>query len=148
MPNLNSVMLMGNITRDIELRYTPGGTAVCELSIAINRKWKDGSGKLVEEVTFVECELWDKTAEVAAEYLGKGKPIFIQGRLKQESWEDKSTGQKRSKMKVVGERIEFLGKKEDGESKPSAGRKVIEKAVFKPSLPKAPDVDSDDDVPF
>jgi single-strand DNA-binding protein len=100
MPNLNSVHLMGNLTRDPEVRYTPKGTAVCDIGLAINRLLPDdGSGERREEVTYVDVTLWGKTAENAGQYLAKGRSVFVDGRLALETWEDKQSGQKRSKLK-------------------------------------------------
>ena len=82
MPNLNKVHLMGNLTRDPEMRYTPANTAVCQIGLAINRKWKDGNGEAKEEVTFIDCEAWGKTSEILNQYVRKGHPIYIEGRLK------------------------------------------------------------------
>src|SRR3954466_14257189 len=113
MPNLNKVMLMGNLTRDPEIKYTPKGTAIAELGLAVNRNYTTESGEKREEVTFVDVELWGRLAELAGEYLKKGRPVYIEGRLKLDFWEDKATGQKRSKMRVVGEAMQFLGSKGD-----------------------------------
>jgi single-strand DNA-binding protein len=114
MANLNSVHLIGNLTRDPELRYTPGGAAVCEFSIAINRKWKNKqTGQMQEEVDFFDITAWGKTGEIAAEYLKKGRPVFIEGRLKQDRWETPE-GKKMSKVKVTAENIQFLGSKQEG----------------------------------
>lgn len=112
MANLNKVMLIGNLTRDPEVRYTPKGSAVAELGLAINRRYTVGDDRR-EEVTFVDVTLWGKTAEVAEKYLRKGRPVYIEGRLQLDTWDDKSTGQKRSKLKVVGENIEFLDSRRD-----------------------------------
>jgi single-strand DNA-binding protein len=100
---------MGNITRDPELRNLPGGTAVCSLGLAVNRKWKDKSGEEKEEVTFVDCESFGNQAEVLTKYKKKGDPLFIVGRLKLDQWEDKE-GQKRTKLKVIIENFQFLNK--------------------------------------
>ena len=108
MANLNKVMLIGNLTRDPELKYTPGNQAVCELGIAVNRKYRTKDNEEREEVTFVDCEAWGKQAEVIKQYMAKGRPIFIEGRLKLDTWEDKDGG-KRSKMRVVVENFQFLG---------------------------------------
>ena len=108
MANLNKVMLMGNLTRDPELKHTPGGQAVCKLALAINRKYRTKEGEDRTDVTYVECEAWGKQAEVLAQYMTKGKPLFVEGRLKLDTWEDKEGG-KRSKMFVVIETFEFLG---------------------------------------
>lgn len=118
MPNLNSVQIMGNLTRDPEVKHTPKGTAVAELGIAINRVWKNDQGEKQEETTFVDVELWGRNAEIAGEYLKKGRPVFIQGRLKLDTWDDKATGQKRSKMRVAGEMMQLLGGKETVSNEP------------------------------
>lgn len=106
MATYNRVILVGNLTRDIELRYTPAGTAVADIALAVNERRKAASGEWVEEVTFVDITMWGRTAEVASEYLGKGSPILVEGRLRQERWE--SEGKKRSKLKVVCERMQML----------------------------------------
>ncbi|KAA1259041.1 Single-stranded DNA-binding protein [Rubripirellula obstinata] len=106
MASYNRVIVVGNLTRDIELRYTPGGTAVADIAIAVNERRKSASGEWVEEVTFIDVTMWGRTAEVASEYLGKGSPILVEGRLKQERWE--SEGKKRSKLKVVCDRMQML----------------------------------------
>ena len=108
MASLNKVLLIGNLTRDPEVRYTPKGTAVCDISIAVNRKWRDESGNTQEEVTYVEIAVWGKTAENCGQYLKKGSSACFEGRLQLETWEDKTTGQKRSKIKVVAENVQFL----------------------------------------
>jgi single-strand DNA-binding protein len=109
MANLNKVMIIGNLTRDPELRHTPKGTAVAELGIAINRVWRDEQGQKQEDTTFVDVTLWGRQAEVAQQYLSKGSPCYIEGRLTLDTWDDKTTGQKRSKLKVVGETLQLLG---------------------------------------
>jgi single-strand DNA-binding protein len=122
MANLNRVLLIGNLTRDIELRYTPKGTAVCDIDLAINRVMLI-EGERKEEVVFVPITLWGRLAEVAGQFLSKGRPVFIEGRLAQETWTDKS-GQKRSKLKVVAENLQLLGSRADsqGSAVPSANR--------------------------
>lgn len=114
MPNLNKVLLMGNLTRDPELRVTPKGTPICQFSLAINRKFKMESGESREEVVFVDVEAWGKQGEAIAKYVTKGRPLFVEGRLKMDQWEDKNTKEKRSKMKVVLEQFEFLGDNRGG----------------------------------
>lgn len=114
MASYNKVMLMGNLTRDPEVRYTPKGSAVAELGLAISRKYTTGGGEQKEDVTFVDVTLWSKLAELAGQYLKKGNPVFIEGRLQLESWEDKQSGQKRSKLKVVGEVMQLIGGKPEG----------------------------------
>jgi single-strand DNA-binding protein len=109
MANLNKVMLIGNLTRDPELRYTPKGTAVAELGLAINRVWYNEQNQKQEETTFVDVTLWARQAEIAQQYLTKGSPVYIEGRLSLDTWDDKATGQKRSKLKIVGETLQLLG---------------------------------------
>ena len=109
MANLNKVYLMGRLTRDPELRYTPKGTAVAELGMAINRYRSSESGEKIEETTFVDVTLWGRNAELANQYLAKGREMMVEGRLQLDSWEDKASGQKRSKLKVVGESMQFIG---------------------------------------
>ena len=110
MASFNRVILMGNVTRDVQLRYTPGGAAVTEIGLAVNRTWFDKqANQKREEVTFIDVTLWGRTAEIAGEYLGKGKPVLIEGRLHLDTWDDKESGEKRSKLKVVGEAMQLLG---------------------------------------
>jgi single-strand DNA-binding protein len=109
MASFNRVILMGNLTRDPELRYIPSGTAVCELGLAVNDRRKNASGEWVEETTFVDVTVWARTAEVASEYLTKGAPVLIEGRLKLDTWE--KDGKKNYKLRVVGERMQMLGGK-------------------------------------
>jgi single-strand DNA-binding protein len=155
MANLNKVLLMGNLTRDPEVRYTPKGTAVAELGIAVNRIYSGENGEKREEVTFVDVTVWGRTAENVGEYLKKGRPVFIEGRLQLDSWEDKQSGQKRNKLKVVADNVQFLGSPrgassgapEEGDeasrSRPSgAGRSS---APPKSAPPAEPD---DDEIPF
>lgn len=113
--NLNKVFIGGNITRDIELRNLPGGQAIAQIGLAVNRSWTGTDGQKKEETTFIDCEAWGKTAEVMHKYLAKGRPVFIEGRLKLDQWDDKETGQKRSKMKVVVDGFQFVGSKPEGE---------------------------------
>ena len=108
MANLNKVFLIGNLTRDPELRYTPGGTAVANLGIAVNRRFKDSSGELKEEVCFLTVTVWDKQAEACCQYLKKGRPVFVEGVLQSRFWET-GDGQKRSAIDVRAERVQFLG---------------------------------------
>lgn len=108
MANLNKVMLLGNLTRDPELRHTPKGSAVADLGIAVNRKVQDGNGGWKDETTFVDVTVWGASAENAQKYLTKGRGVFIEGRLQMDVWDDKATGQKRSKLKVVADNLQFL----------------------------------------
>src|SRR5258707_4343783 len=109
MASFNKVILLGNLTRDPEVRYTQKGSAVADLGIAVNRQYTLENGEKREEVTFVDVTFWGRTAEVAGEYLKKGRPVFIEGRLQLDSWEDKQSGQKRSKLRVVAEGMQLIG---------------------------------------
>ncbi|ACB75570.1 single-stranded DNA-binding protein [Opitutus terrae] len=109
MANFNKVYLIGNLTRDPELRVTPKGTAICQFGMAVNRQFKDESGALRDDTTFVDIEAWGKQGETISKYCTKGRPLFVEGRLKFDQWEDKTSGQKRSKLKVVLEGFQFLG---------------------------------------
>jgi single-strand DNA-binding protein len=140
--NLNRVTIAGNITRDPELRYTPKGTAICKFGMAINRKWKSESGEQKEEVTFVDVDAFGRTAENLAQYLKKGSPIYLEGRLKLDQWDDKSTGQKRSKLSVACETFQFIGGKQDSSESPK--QSAVPKPVATPNSPPP----EDDDVPF
>ncbi len=106
--SFNQVLLMGNLTRDVEIRRTPNNKAVANIGLAVNRRYRTETGEQKEEVTFVDCEAWDKTAEVMAQYLTKGRPVFIQGRLKLDTWQDKNDGTNRSKLKVVVDSFQFV----------------------------------------
>jgi single-strand DNA-binding protein len=112
--SFNKVLLMGNLTRDVEIRHTSGNTAVGNFGIAVNRRFKTQSGEQREEVTFVDCEAWGRTAEVMSQYLGKGRSVFIEGRLKLDPWEDKNGGGKRSKLSVVVENFQFVDSNQGG----------------------------------
>jgi single-strand DNA-binding protein len=153
MPNLNKVMLMGNLTRDPEVKFTPKGTALANFGIAVNRTYMptDG-GEKREEVTFIDIEAWGRTAEVIGEYFKKGRPIYIEGRLKLDQWDDKQTGKKMSKLRVVAESFEFLGSREGGGA-PGGEPQSAPPARRAPSAPPRPPADPDldvqaDDVPF
>ena len=131
MASFNRVILMGNLTRDIELKYTPSGTAVTDIGLAVNDRRKNQNDEWVEETTFVDVTLWARTAEVASEYLSKGSPIFIEGRLKLDTWE--TDGQKRSKLRVVGERMQ-ISRATVGRILESARHKVAEALVHGKAL--------------
>jgi single-strand DNA-binding protein len=135
MPSFNSVTLLGNLTRDPELRYTPQGVAVCEFALAVNRRFTKKGGEQVDEVAYVDVVCWNRLAEVAADFLVKGRAVLLLGRLVQDRWEDESSGQKRSKIRVVAEILQFLGSgsKDDAPSTPET---VAEEAP----APEAPAV--------
>lgn len=142
MPNLNQVFLIGNLTRDPELRVTPKGTPICSFALAVNRRWRDEAGAEREEVTFVEVEAWAKPAELLAKYLTKGRPLMIQGRLKLDTWEDKNTLEKRSRLKVVCEQFQFLGSQRP-DAAPAPAQTPAPAAA-----PSAAKENLDEDVPF
>jgi single-strand DNA-binding protein len=158
MANLNKVMLMGNLTRDPDLKYTAGNQAVCELGLAVGRRYKTKDGEEREETTFVDCEAWGKQAEVLKQYMTKGRPLYIEGRLKLDTWEDKE-GQKRSKMRVVIENFQFLGSNQgsggsrdengDGGARRSAGRPAPARAGAGGGGADGPHQEvGDDEIPF
>lgn len=118
--NFNKVLLMGNLTRDVEVRQLPGGGSVANLGIAVNRRFKTQDGQQREEVTFVDCEAWGRTAEVMAQYLAKGRPVFIEGRLRLDQWQDKDGGN-RSKLKVIVENFQFVDSRGGDEGGPGGG---------------------------
>jgi single-strand DNA-binding protein len=150
MPSFNKVILLGNLTRDPEVRYTPKGSAVCDLGIAVNRQYTLDSGEKREEVTYVDVVLWSRLAEIAGEYLKKGRPVFIEGRLQMDTWDDKQTGQKRSKLRVIGETMQLLGSRPppasgeavETEREPRSGKTT---PPPKSAAPAAPD---EDEIPF
>lgn len=155
MANLNKVMLIGNLTRDPELRYTPKGTAVAELGLAINRVWNNEQGQRQEETTFVDVTLWSRQAELAQQYLTKGSPVYIEGRLSLDTWDDKTTGQKRSKLKVIGENLQFLptgNKAGGGGGGGQAPARAPQQSQARPpqgaSAAPAEDYQEEDDIPF
>ncbi len=149
MASFNKVILLGNLTRDPEVRYTPKGSAVADLGIAVNRQYTLENGEKREEVTFVDVTFWGRTAEVAGEYLKKGRPVFIEGRLQLDTWDDKQSGQKRSKLKVIGETMQMLGSRggaaDTGDEGDRPSRSAKPTAAPKPPGPSEPD---DDEIPF
>ena len=151
MASFNKVILLGNLTRDPEVRYTPKGSAVCDLGIAVNRQYTLESGEKREEVTYVDVVLWSRLAEIAGEYLKKGRPVFIEGRLQMDSWEDKQSGQKRTKLRVIGETMQLLGGRPPGTGAAEGAEGGRESRPSKPAPPPkagaaaAPD---DDEIPF
>src|SRR6201985_2192734 len=151
MASFNKVILLGNLTRDPEIRYTPKGSAVCDLGIAVNRAYTLENGERREEVTYVDVVLWARLAEIAAEYLKKGRPVFIEGRLQLDTWDDKQSGQKRSKLKVIGETMQMLGTPRGGgaahggDEGDRAGR--AGKPVAPPKSAAAAEAD-EDEIPF
>jgi single-strand DNA-binding protein len=151
MASFNKVILAGNLTRDPELRYTPKGTAIARLGIACNRKWKTETGEMKEEVTFVDVDAFGKTAETIGQYLKKGRPILIEGRLRYDTWEDKQSGQKKSKLGVVLENFQFLdsgGGRGEGASEAPRPRPAATSAPVTPEPAEGDAPPESDDVPF
>ncbi len=167
MASYNKVTLIGNLTRDPELKYTPKGTAIADIGLAVNRTYTTDGGEKREEVTFIDVTLWGRVAEIVGEYCKKGRPLFVEGRLQLDTWDDKTTGQKRSKLKVVGENIQLLGSREGGggggggehgesqgeprsQSRPQQQSRPASRPASPPPRPPAdPDLDApEDDIPF
>lgn len=158
MANFNKVLLMGNLTRDPEVRYTPKGTAIATIGLAVNRQWTTETGEKKEEVTFVDVDVWGRQAETIGQYMSKGRPIFIEGRLKLDQWDDKESGQKRSKLKIVCESFQFIGApKGTGEvsdqppppaNRPQRSSNFSRPAPAAPAAEEAPASESDDNIPF
>jgi single-strand DNA-binding protein len=155
MASFNRVILIGNLTRDVELKYTQSGLAVTDVGLAVNDRRKNQAGEWIEETTFVDVTLWGRTAEVAGEYLSKGSPVFFEGRLKLDTWE--TDGQKRSKLHVVGERMQLLGGRGGGGGGGGGrgGPQRDESEYSRPAPTNVPDQDSSDnsappenDIPF
>ncbi len=157
MANLNRVLLIGNLTRDPELRVTPKGNAICQFGLAVNRTFKDGSGQTREETTFIDIEAWGRQGETISKYCTKGRPLFVEGRLRFDSWEDKNTGQKRSRLSVVLENFQFIGGRGDGSDEGNSGgggssyNESPERHSPPPRAPRpapAAEDNLDEDVPF
>jgi single-strand DNA-binding protein len=149
MASFNKVILLGNLTRDPEVRYTPKGSAVCDLGVAVNRQYTLDSGEKREEVTFVDVVLWARLAEIAGEYLKKGRPIFIEGRLQLDTWDDKQSGQKRSKLRVIGETMQLLGGRPPGTGGGGGeGGESRSTKTTPPPKPAAGDEPDSDEIPF
>ena len=158
MASYNKVFLLGNLTRDPEVRYTPKGSAVADLGIAVNRQYTLDTGEKREEVTYVDVTFWGRTAEVAGEYLKKGRSVFIEGRLQLDTWDDKQSGQKRSKLKVIGEMMQMLGSRpggaggggaaEEGGEEGSRSRPSTSARSTPPPKNAPPPEPNDDEIPF
>ncbi|OGV39012.1 MAG: hypothetical protein A2X48_17755 [Lentisphaerae bacterium GWF2_49_21] len=161
MANLNKVFLMGNLTRDPELRYTPQGSAICEFGIAINRQYTTSDGQKKEEVTFVDVTAWGRQAETCNRFIKKGSSVFVEGRLKLDSWKDKETGKNRSRLSVVVERIQFLSYRQSADAsgqQQEPAQRTPQPQSSQPQQnqnpPKAPeeifevDTEPSDDIPF
>lgn len=151
MASFNKVILVGNLTRDPELRYTPKGTAIAKIGLAVNRVWTTETGEKKEEVTFVDVDMFGRTAENVAQYMRKGSPLLVEGRLRLDQWDDKQTGQKRSRLGVVAEVVQFLGspRGSEGGGAPAPARpRPAAAPVAEPPPAEAESPPSEDDVPF
>lgn len=150
MASFNKVILVGNLTRDPEVRFTPKGTAIAKVGLAVNRTWRTEAGEQKEEVTFVDVDVFGRTAENVGQYMRKGSPILIEGRLRLDQWDDKQTGQKRSKLGVVAETVQFLssgGSRGDAGGEPRPARAAAAPVAPPPSSADEPQM-PEDDVPF
>ena len=146
MASLNKVMLIGNLTQDPEVRRTTSGTAVSTLRMAVNESFQNKNGEKVERTVFLDVDVWDRQAETCQQYLSKGSPIFVEGRLQMDSWDDKETGQKRSRLKVRAERVQFLsGPRRDAAVRDTAGRDAAPAPAYEEPLAKPA---TDEDIPF
>lgn len=152
MPNLNEWRGMGNVTRDIELKYTPKGTALCDVGLAITRKWTSESGEKQEETTFVDITFFGRQAEILSEYVKKGDPLFVQGRLHLDRWTDKNTNQERTRLKVIGEGLQLLTKPQKaGNGGTAKGNQPAPAPRPKPARVQEPDPvlgEAPSDIPF
>jgi single-strand DNA-binding protein len=153
MASFNKVILMGNLTRDPELRYTPKGTAIAKVGLAVNRIWTNEAGEKKEEVTFVDIDIFGRTAENVGQYMRKGRPMLVEGRLKLDQWDDKQTGQKKSRLGVVAETVQFLGSAPSSEGGAPAAPRAARPSAPASAAPAAEPVEGDgppesDDVPF
>lgn len=153
MASFNKVILVGNLTRDPELRYTPKGTAIAKIGIAVNRVWTNEAGEKKEEVTFVDVDVFGRTAENVGQYMRKGRPILIEGRLRLDQWDDKQTGQKKSKLGVVAETVQFLGSPTGGDGGAPAPAAPRQQRSAPAAAPAGEPLEGDgppesDDVPF
>lgn len=160
MANLNRVLLIGNLTRDPELRVTPKGNSICQFGLAVNRTFKDGAGQSREETTFIDVEAWGRQGEVISKYCAKGRALFVEGRLRFDQWDDKTTGQKRSRLSVVLENFQFIGSgrgdgpgssEEDAAMSGGGSGGSPERHSPPPRAPRpapAADDNLDEDVPF
>lgn len=162
MASVNKVILIGNLTRDPEVRYTPKGTAVSDIALACNRVRTGDDGNRIEEVTYVDVTLWGRQAELSGQYLSKGRPVYIEGRLQLDTWDDKNTGQKRSRLRVVGEVMQFLGGGQGGGNQGQGGNQSggnyqqnrpqqqapQQQAPEQGGAPADGNFDDEDDIPF
>ncbi|MHC4220468.1 MAG: single-stranded DNA-binding protein [Planctomycetota bacterium] len=150
--NVNKVFLMGNLTRDVELKYTPSDQPVASFGLATNRRYRTREGEDREETTFVDCEAWGRTAEVMNQYLAKGRPVFVEGRLKLDQWEDRESGKPRSKLRVVVENFQFVDSPGGGGGRGGGGGSRPQPAAAPSSQAPADSGPhqpvNEDDIPF
>jgi single-strand DNA-binding protein len=152
MASFNKVILAGNLTRDPELRYTPQGRPVARIGLAVNRSWTTETGEKREEVSFIDVDAWGKQAETLSKFMRKGRPLLVEGRLKMDTWEDKNTHQKQSKLRVVLESFSFIDSRPEGSGAPRAAQAGAPATSAAPvaaeaAVPDGPPPE-DDDVPF
>lgn len=148
MANFNKVILLGNITRELDLKYTPKGTAVLDIGLAVNRVYGADTGERREETTFIDITFWGRTAEIVNQYCQKGSPLFVEGRLQLDTWEDKSSGQKRSKLRVVGESIQLIGPRSGGGSEAHGSTGGSSQRGSAPESSGGSPPPDEDDIPF
>lgn len=148
----NKVILMGNLTRDPETRTTPNGQSVTSFSLAVNRTWRNANGESQESVSYIDCVAWGKPGEIIAQYVGRGRPLLVSGRLEQRSWEDKESGQKRSKVEVIVEDFNFIDSRGGGEAPAANGSAASAKPAKKSDDVVIEDIGDEpinlDDIPF
>ncbi|NUQ66720.1 MAG: single-stranded DNA-binding protein [Phycisphaerales bacterium] len=150
--SFNKVILLGNLTRDVELKSTQSGQSVANIGLAVNRRWRTPDGEQREETTFIDCEAWGKTAEMIAQYFSKGRPVLLEGRLRLDTWQDKDSGQNRSKLKVLVENFSFVDSK-PGAGGGGGGGGDSHGGASRPARPTRPQTQSEpgiseDDIPF
>lgn len=149
MANFNKVILLGNVTRDLDLKHTPKGTALVSFGLAVNRRYSDASGETKEDTTFVDVEAWGRTAEIVHQYSGKGQSLFVEGRLKLDTWDDRATGEKRSRLKVVAENVQLMGRKNPNAPQSASHQNSPSPSHSRPTpAPSDAGSDMDDDLPF
>lgn len=147
--NYNKVIIAGNLTRDPQLRFLANERAVANFGLAVNRRYKGGDGEMKEETAFIDCEAWGRTAELVGQYLAKGRGALVEGRLRMDSWEDKQTGQKRSKLLVSADTVQFTDSAPRGEGGSRAsGQDERADGASAPSLPPSGAAPVDDEPPF
>ena len=148
MASYNKTVIVGNLTRDVEVQYLPSGQALATVTVASSEKYKNKAGEQVEDTLFLDCKLWGKTAELAGQYLAKGRPVLFDGRLKQENWEDKNGGGKRSKIVLNVDTMQFLGSPGGSQDAPAERKPAQQQRQAKPVQRDFYDSDDNAEVPF